>query len=199
MTEAQLARVVAGAPPTRADEVIDAARRRSAWRSSRSAAQRLADAIANFDAATIETTHGFCQKVLDTLGTLGDIEPGRDVRRERRRPRARGHRRPLRAPLLPATATASRCRATRPVRSRGSRSRTRRLPIHPLRRRTTGSAPAMRRGLAARGPQRARGPQARGSALMTYDDQLTRLLRHAATAPTARPPPRACAGATASC
>ena len=36
---------------------------------------RLADAIANFDAATIETTHGFCQKVLDGLGTLADTEP----------------------------------------------------------------------------------------------------------------------------
>ena len=38
--------------------------------------QRLADAIANFDAATIETTHGFCQKVLDGLGTLADSDPG---------------------------------------------------------------------------------------------------------------------------
>ena len=73
-TEAELARVAAGAPPTATDEVIAllagappeiVALRRA----------RLADAIANFDAATIETTHGFCQKVLDTLGTLADIEP----------------------------------------------------------------------------------------------------------------------------
>jgi exodeoxyribonuclease V beta subunit len=38
-------------------------------------ARRLAAAIADFDAATIATTHGFCQEVLDELGTLGDLEP----------------------------------------------------------------------------------------------------------------------------
>ena len=32
-------------------------------------------AIANFDAATIATTHGFCQEVLAELGTIGDLEP----------------------------------------------------------------------------------------------------------------------------
>jgi exodeoxyribonuclease V beta subunit len=37
----------------------------------------LAKAIANFDAATIETTHGFCMQVLSGLGTAGDVE--RDV------------------------------------------------------------------------------------------------------------------------
>jgi exodeoxyribonuclease V beta subunit len=35
---------------------------------------RLAKAIANFDAATIETTHGFCMQVLSGLGTAGDVE-----------------------------------------------------------------------------------------------------------------------------
>jgi exodeoxyribonuclease V beta subunit len=38
---------------------------------------RLAKAIANFDAATIETTHGFCLHVLWELGVAGDAE--RDV------------------------------------------------------------------------------------------------------------------------
>ena len=38
---------------------------------------RLAKAIADFDAATIETTHGFCLQVLYGLGTAGDID--RDV------------------------------------------------------------------------------------------------------------------------
>jgi exodeoxyribonuclease V beta subunit len=38
---------------------------------------RLAKAVANFDAATIETTHGFCMQVLSGLGTAGDVE--RDV------------------------------------------------------------------------------------------------------------------------
>jgi exodeoxyribonuclease V beta subunit len=37
--------------------------------------ERLANAIANFDAATIATTHGFCLDVLAELGTLGDLEP----------------------------------------------------------------------------------------------------------------------------
>src|SRR3954467_14786226 len=37
---------------------------------------RLARALADFDAATIATTHGFCQEVLSGLGVAGDIEPG---------------------------------------------------------------------------------------------------------------------------
>jgi exodeoxyribonuclease V beta subunit len=39
--------------------------------------ERLARAIADFDAATIETTHGFCLQVLYGLGTAGDVD--RDV------------------------------------------------------------------------------------------------------------------------
>jgi exodeoxyribonuclease V beta subunit len=35
---------------------------------------RLATAIADFDAATIETTHGFCLQVLYGLGTAGDVD-----------------------------------------------------------------------------------------------------------------------------
>jgi exodeoxyribonuclease V beta subunit len=38
--------------------------------------QRMADAIADFDKATIVTTHGFCQEVLGGLGIAGDLEPG---------------------------------------------------------------------------------------------------------------------------
>ncbi len=113
--------------------------------------ERLADAIANFDAATIETTHGFCQKVLDKLGTLGDIEPDvtfvenvDDLMHEviddlyvRRFFRDRDGLSMSRA---------------RPVRSRGSRSRTRRC--RSIRgSREKGTAPAMRRGLADRGSQ----------------------------------------------
>ncbi|MDQ3740222.1 MAG: UvrD-helicase domain-containing protein, partial [Actinomycetota bacterium] len=37
---------------------------------------RLARAVADFDAATIVTTHGFCQEVLGGLGIAGDLEPG---------------------------------------------------------------------------------------------------------------------------
>jgi exodeoxyribonuclease V beta subunit len=50
--------VLADAPPNERDS-----RRR-----------RLAQAIADFDAATISTTHGFCQHVLHGLGVAGDIE-----------------------------------------------------------------------------------------------------------------------------
>jgi exodeoxyribonuclease V beta subunit len=39
---------------------------------------RLAKAIADFDAATIETTHGFCLHVLVGLGVAGDVEPDVD-------------------------------------------------------------------------------------------------------------------------
>jgi exodeoxyribonuclease V beta subunit len=36
--------------------------------------QRLRTAVANFDAATISTTHGFCQQVLEQLGVAGDLD-----------------------------------------------------------------------------------------------------------------------------
>ena len=38
--------------------------------------QRLAGALANFDSATITTTHGFCHMVLGTLGVSGEVPPG---------------------------------------------------------------------------------------------------------------------------
>src|SRR5215468_4145835 len=37
--------------------------------------ERLDRALADFDAATIATTHGFCQEVLGGLGIAGDLEP----------------------------------------------------------------------------------------------------------------------------
>ena len=37
---------------------------------------RLAVALADFDAATITTTHGFCQEVLGGLGVAGDVDRG---------------------------------------------------------------------------------------------------------------------------
>src|SRR5206468_2916807 len=36
---------------------------------------RLARALARFDAATIATTHQFCEEVLGGLGVAGDVEP----------------------------------------------------------------------------------------------------------------------------
>lgn len=38
--------------------------------------RRLRDALADFDAATIATTHGFCQRMLDAIGLAGDWDPG---------------------------------------------------------------------------------------------------------------------------
>ena len=72
--EQGLARALAGAPPDR-DEVVrlladgpaeEVELRRAA----------LAHALADFDSATIATTHGFCQEVLGGLGVAGDVEPG---------------------------------------------------------------------------------------------------------------------------
>ncbi|MFZ2528379.1 MAG: UvrD-helicase domain-containing protein [Rhodococcus sp. (in: high G+C Gram-positive bacteria)] len=37
---------------------------------------RLRQALSNFDATTIATTHGFCQRMLDELGIAGERDPG---------------------------------------------------------------------------------------------------------------------------
>jgi exodeoxyribonuclease V beta subunit len=71
--ERGLANALAGVPPPPGDEVLlllatagpaelDVRRR------------RLAGALADFDAATIATTHGFCQHILSGLGVAGDVE-----------------------------------------------------------------------------------------------------------------------------
>jgi exodeoxyribonuclease V beta subunit len=71
--EQALSAILAGAADTHADPVVtllatgedaDVERRRD----------RLARAVADFDAATIATTHGFCQEVLAELGTVGDLD-----------------------------------------------------------------------------------------------------------------------------
>jgi exodeoxyribonuclease V beta subunit len=68
--ERGLTRALAGAPPDEEPVVrllasTDVARRRD----------RLRRALADFDAATIATTHGFCQEMLGGLGIAGDLEP----------------------------------------------------------------------------------------------------------------------------
>ncbi|HVL07289.1 MAG TPA: UvrD-helicase domain-containing protein [Acidimicrobiales bacterium] len=74
--EQGLSRVLLGAGPDPADDVlgllacgpeVEVRRRRD----------RLSRALSDFDAATIATTHGFCQHVLNGLGVAGDVE--RDV------------------------------------------------------------------------------------------------------------------------
>ncbi|HEY8582420.1 MAG TPA: UvrD-helicase domain-containing protein, partial [Capillimicrobium sp.] len=73
--EQGLADMLDGAPPQLGDDLLalladapdaEVERRR----------ERLAAALADFDAATIVTTHGFCQEVLEGLGVAGDLEPG---------------------------------------------------------------------------------------------------------------------------
>jgi exodeoxyribonuclease V beta subunit len=172
LTEQQLARVVAGGLPTHYDDIIDllASAPIDTVRLYRA---RLADAIANFDAATIETTHGFCQKVLDALGTLGDNEPGvtfaenvDDLVREviddlyvRRFYRDRDG------------LSMSRGQAGAIARTAIENPAAEIYPRAPR----EGSAEAMRSGLAlaARNELEAR---KRSQGLMTHDDQLTRLL-----------------------
>jgi exodeoxyribonuclease V beta subunit len=72
--EQGLARSLAGAAPPR-DEVV-----RLLCEGTREVVElrrrRLAHALADFDSATIATTHGFCQEVLGGLGVAGDVEPG---------------------------------------------------------------------------------------------------------------------------
>ncbi|PID96560.1 MAG: exodeoxyribonuclease V subunit beta [Actinomycetales bacterium] len=41
--------------------------------------ERVRDAVAGFDAATIATTHQFCQLVLRSLGVAGDSDPGAEL------------------------------------------------------------------------------------------------------------------------
>jgi exodeoxyribonuclease V beta subunit len=69
-----LSRALAGAPVSGADEVVEllATGTPEALRVRR---DNLARALADFDAATIATTHGFCQEVLGGLGVAGDVEP----------------------------------------------------------------------------------------------------------------------------
>ena len=58
-------------------------------------AARLRDALADFDAATIATTHEFCQLVLKSLGVAGDTDAGVTLVEEPRRTGHRDRRRPL--------------------------------------------------------------------------------------------------------
>jgi len=71
--EHELSRVLAGVTPS-TDEVVALLAEGTNER-VRQRRDRLAQALADFDAATIATTHGFCQEVLASLGIAGDIDP----------------------------------------------------------------------------------------------------------------------------
>jgi exodeoxyribonuclease V beta subunit len=66
---------VLGGTPAGPDEVV-ALLARGPADDVRERRDRLRRALADFDAATIATTHGFCQEVLGGLGVIGDVEPG---------------------------------------------------------------------------------------------------------------------------
>ena len=134
--------------------------------------ERLARALADFDSATIATTHGFCQEVLGGLGVLGDIgsdttfvEDISDLRGEvvddlyLRRFGRRGDRRS--SPARRRWRSRRRRSRTRPRRS--SRRTRPTTPIAAMRVRLAGAA---RNELDAR---------KRRMGVMTYDDLLTRL------------------------
>ncbi len=133
---------------------------------------RLAHALADFDSATIATTHGFCQEVLGGLGIAGDVEPDvtfvEDVERPRR---ARSS-----TTSTCGGSTTPACRsstASRRWRSRAWRSRTRPRGSSRRRRPRTRSPPC-----ACGSPRPSRQElerRKRRAAMMTYDDLLTRL------------------------
>ncbi len=68
--EQALARILAGEEPGAEDELI----RLLAAEDVEQRHDNLARALADFDAATIATTHGFCQEVLGGLGVAADVE-----------------------------------------------------------------------------------------------------------------------------
>jgi exodeoxyribonuclease V beta subunit len=70
--EQGLDRALAGAPPK--DDVVALLAEGSADE-VQARRTRLTRALADFDAATIATTHGFCQEVLGGLGVAGDVDP----------------------------------------------------------------------------------------------------------------------------
>ncbi len=146
-------------------------------RRSRVRRERLVQALADFDAATIATTHGFCQEVLGGLGVAGDLEPDAELVEDVERPARRGRRRPLRAPLHdrrgragdhPRGGAADRARDASTTRARRSSRATR--PA-------TGS-PRCAPGSARRGARRARARK-RALSIITYDDLLDAPARRA--------------------
>ncbi len=153
-----------------------AARRRARPTRSRCAASGSRAALADFDAATIATTHGFCQEVLGGLGIAGDVEPDttfvediadllEEVVDDLYVRRFRGARR--------RRSAAREALADRPDGDRqpgGADRAGRRARRQRSRRCASGLAGAVARG--ARGRKRRAG-------VLTYDDLLTRLRRHA--------------------
>jgi exodeoxyribonuclease V beta subunit len=63
-----------GRSPATSDDAVVRLLARGTAEEVRARRHNLARALADFDAATIATTHGFCQEVLGGLGVAGDVE-----------------------------------------------------------------------------------------------------------------------------
>jgi len=172
-SERELSRVLQGGSPSSDDELD--------WLLASGSpdvvalrAQRLADAIANFDAATIETTHGFCMEVLEELGTLGDLEPDVEIVEQVD---------DLVEEVIDDLYVRRFVRETKPPSmSRAEAGQIARAaidnpgaPIYPMSP-DSGSMIAMRTRLASAARELLEARK-RARALITYDDMLTRLLR----------------------
>lgn len=170
-TERDLTQVLAGAPIDALEPVtrllasgatLDVVERRD----------RLVQALADFDAATIATTHGFCQEVLGGLGVAGDLEP--DALLVEHVEDLIGEvvddlyvRRYMNDPDAPLITRAEALQIAREVIANPS------APIEP--RDTSGNGlPALRARLAARVRDELE-ERKRVLSIITYDDLLTRL------------------------
>ena len=154
---------------------------------------RLERALADFDAATIATTHGFCQEVLGGLGVAGDVERGCELVEDVR---------DLVEEVVDDLYVRRFHRGGAPPFARAEALQIARLavdnpaaPIEPADA-PADSVPAMRRRLAEAIRDELDVRKHRG-AVMTYDDLLTRLQRDAGRAarrgrraPAARALPR---------
>ena len=69
-----VARALAGVAPPAEDEVLRVLARGSPTE-LQARRRRLGEALRDFDAATIATTHGFCEQILSGLGIAGDLGP----------------------------------------------------------------------------------------------------------------------------
>ena len=85
----------AGEEPRASDEVLRLLAEGSAG-AMQERRDRLGQALAVFDAATITTTHGFCHLVLAGLGVSGQVAAGATLLEDPPRSRRRGGRRPVR-------------------------------------------------------------------------------------------------------
>lgn len=170
-TERDLTEVLAGAPVSD----LDAVTRLLATGEKEEVAlrrDRLVRALADFDSATIATTHQFCQEVLGGLGVAGDLEPDAQLVEDVQDLigevvddlYVRRYMKDENAPVITRAEAVQ--IATDAIENPGA-------PIEPLDT-SGGGLPAMRARLAAAARVEFEARK-RGRSIITYDDLLTRL------------------------